>query len=146
MKRHCLAFVSLIVLALGCGEGDSTGSNDPFPNVAGVYAVTGGFDGLPSNQASFTGTLTLNQTSTQAGTLTGTGQITATINGQTIGGSLPLQQSSVSPTGQITFLVNDGSGSWTFTGQYSGQSITNGRHTLTDGQTTINGSWQGTKQ
>lgn len=137
--RSSLVASSLIVAA-ACGGGDVT-APQPFPDVAGVYNVTGGFDNVPSSQASFAGTLTLTQATRQASTLGGTFAITATINGQVLSGTLSLQQASVSPAGVVTFVLNEGGNeTWTFTGTLAGKVIS-GRHTLTDGTTTLSGSW-----
>jgi hypothetical protein len=46
MRRFLL--VLLVFAWAGCG-GDSSGPTETFPDVAGVYNVSGGFDGLASS-------------------------------------------------------------------------------------------------
>ena len=139
---RCLLGVGLLTSA-SCGGGDAAGPNLPYPAVAGVYQIDGGFDGATRSQASFTGSLTLVQATRTQATLTGTASITATINGQVLSVSdTPFSSASVTPAGVITFVFAETGVSWTFTGTLSGKIIT-GRHTLTDGTTTISGDWTG---
>jgi hypothetical protein len=118
-----------------------------FPNVAGVYSINGTFDGTPSSQASFAGTLTLAQPSLGAGNLTGSASITAQIFGQTFNISDPsITNANVSSSGVITFTLTESSeATWTFTGTASGASITAGRHTLASSSGSISGDWTGTR-
>lgn len=58
-----LAIAVLAGLALAACGGDSTGPDNPFPDVSGSYAVDGGFDGLTRSDASVSGSLTLTQAS-----------------------------------------------------------------------------------
>jgi hypothetical protein len=136
----------LVVTALlfGCGS-DSSGPSHPFPNAAGAYAVDGGFDGFTRTDASVTGSLTLNQASQDTGTLTGA--ITLTLNVQGDVSTLsdePILSASVTPSGVVSFRITGTGVSWTFTGTLSGKTIT-GRHTLTDGTSTLSGDWTGTR-
>ncbi len=133
----------------GCGGdgGDTTDPDDPFPDVAGVYNVQGGFDNLTADEASFVGSLILNQASRQNGELTGTMSVTATINGDvTTAGNVAIQSASVSPSGTVSFTLGSiaNGGSWTFSGTASGETIS-GRHTLTDGNLTFSGNWTATQ-
>ncbi len=62
-------FLAVLVACLisACG-GDSSGPSDVFPNAAGVYNVSGSFDGLSSSDAHFEGTRFLAPHSSAAGT------------------------------------------------------------------------------
>ena len=134
----------LLTLALlpACGGGDSNEPEDPFPDAAGVYQVTGGFDDLPSNVGSFTGTLEITQASRSSGTLGGSAAILATIDGQVFNISDPaLDDANVSPSGVVSFTIVQG-GTWTFSGTLAGNSITTGRHTLSAGGESFSGNWQ----
>ena len=136
----------VVVFAFGCG-GDSNAPNPAFPDAAGVYSMNGGFDGIPSSEASFIGTLTLTQASRAQGTLGGSATVTATIGGDAITATEDaLTQASVSTAGAITFTMTDPSGTWTFTGTLAGNSIAQGRHTVSaPGTGTISGSWTGSR-
>jgi hypothetical protein len=136
----------LAVVALGCG-GDSGGPSTTFPNAAGNYNITGGFDGFTASQASFTGTVTLTQASREQGTLGGSMSVTATLGTDVLTGSDDaLDQASVATNGAVTFTMTDPSGTWTFDGTLSGNSINQGRHTLNaPGTGSISGSWTGTR-
>lgn len=137
----------LLALSLlpACG-GDSTEPEDPFPDAAGVYQVSGGFDGLPSNVGSFSGTLEITQATRSSGTLQGSAAILATIDGDVFNLNDPvLDGANVSPAGVLSFTIADNSGTWTFTGTLSGNTITSGRHTLSAGGESISGNWQGSR-
>jgi hypothetical protein len=143
--RAVVLLVSLAVI--GCGGGDSNAPNPAFPDAAGVYSVSGDFDGLTPAEASFVGTVTLTQASREGGTLGGSASITATVGSDAATASDDaLDQASVSQTGALAFTLVDQSGTWTFTGTLSGNSITGGRHTLNvPGSGTISGNWTGTR-
>ncbi len=146
--RHALSGVLLAfaLLASACGGGDSNEPEDPFPDAAGVYQISGGFDGIPSNVGSFSGTLEITQATRSSGTLQGTAAILATIDGDVFNLSDPvLDGANVSPTGALSFTMADNSGTWTFTGTLSGNTISGGRHTLSAGSESISGNWQGTR-
>jgi hypothetical protein len=142
--RDWLHLSSLFAIACG-GGGESLAPDQPFPDVSGPYQLAGGFDGLSHSQASFTGTLTLEQASTQSGTLTGTASLTLSIDGDisTIA-DVALQAASVTPGGVVSFRLGStaAGGSWTFSGTRSAGVIT-GRHTLTDQESTFSGGWTG---
>ncbi len=55
LMRLALSGVLLTTALLGCGGDDSNEPDDPFPDVEGVYEVSGTFDGIPTNQAFFDG-------------------------------------------------------------------------------------------
>src|SRR5215207_3163026 len=142
--RNWLHLSSLFAVACG-GGGESLAPDQPFPDVSGPYQLAGGFDGLSQSEASFTGTLTLEQASTQSGSLTGTASLTLSIDGDvsTIA-DVPLQAASVTPGGVVSFRLGSttAGGSWTFSGTRSAGVIT-GRHTLTDRESTFSGGWTG---
>jgi hypothetical protein len=135
------------IIAFGCGGDDSNAPNPAFPDAAGVYNITGNFDGYPESQASFTGTVTLTQATRTQGTLGGSASITATLGSDVLTGTDDaLSQASVASNGAITFTMVDPSGTWTFNGTLSGNSINQGRHTLNaPGTGSISGSWTGTR-
>ena len=138
-----LIALSLVALGNGCGGGDLAAPQPTFPDVAGVYSVTGVFDDFPANDASFNGTLTLTQTSRESGALGGTMAVTTMIGGDVTGGTLPLRQATVTPNGEVTFVLSgDENATWTFTGTRSSTTIT-GRHTLSDGTQRFSGDWRG---
>ncbi len=148
--QRCWAVRALLCLGLlasaGCGGGsDATEPNFPYPAVAGIYQMDGGFDGATRSQASFTGSLTLTQANRTVPDLGATASITATIEGQVFSISNQTASSaSVTPAGVITVQFAGGGASWTFSGTLSGRIIT-GRHTLSDGTSTTSGDWTGVK-
>ena len=138
----------LLALSLlpACGGGDSNAPEDPFPDAAGVYQVSGGFDGIPSSIGSFSGTLEITQASRSSGTLQGSAAILATIDGNVININDPvLDGANVSPAGVLSFTLADNSGTWTFTGILSGNAVTGGRHTISAGGESLSGNWQGAR-
>jgi hypothetical protein len=137
----------LLALSLlpACG-GDSTEPEEPFPDAAGVYQVSGGFDGIPSSVGSFSGTLEITQATRSSGTLQGSAAILATIDDNVFNINDPvLSGANVSPAGVLSFTMADNSGTWTFTGTLSGNTITAGRHTLSAGGESLSGNWQGSR-
>jgi hypothetical protein len=141
--RLALGGVLLTTALFGCGGGDSNEPEDPFPDVAGLYEVSGTFDDLPANVAFFDGTLTLTQASQATGDLQGTLSVLVTIDDEIFNiVDNALTPASVSPSGVIAFTAADASGTWTFSGTASGSSITDGRHTLTAGSNSFSGAWQ----
>jgi hypothetical protein len=142
---HGVFYLLAVALVANCG-GDSNEPEDPFPDAAGVYEISGGFDGIPSSDASFTGTLELTQASRASGALGGSAAILAEISGEVSNiTDDALSSANVSPSGVITFTATDPSGTWTFTGTLSGNTISQGRHTISSGDVSISGSWQGTR-
>jgi hypothetical protein len=135
--RFSLLHFLVLTLAAGCG-GDSNEPNEPFPDASGVYSINGGFDDI---ELSFTGTLEVSQSSRQSGALTGT-LVVVDPDGNTLNGTL--DNASVSTVGVLGFTIADPDGTWTFTGRLSGDSITHGRHTISDGSQSFSGTWQGT--
>lgn len=140
--------VSLLLAALllaNCG-GDSNEPEDPFPDAAGIYEVGGGFDDLPSSQASFEGTLELTQASRESGTLQGSASLLVELAGDVFNITDDvLSGATVSPGGVISFTMAGGSSTWTFTGTLSGNNITQGRHTLAGGEDNFSGDWFATR-
>jgi hypothetical protein len=119
--RFALSAVLLpLALLTACG-GDSNEPEDPFPDAAGVYQVSGGFDDIPSNVGSFQGTLELTQASRSSGTLQGSAALLATLDGDVFNLSDPaLANANVSPSGVLTFTMDGGGATWTFSGTLSG--------------------------
>jgi hypothetical protein len=116
-----------LALLTACG-GDSNEPEDPFPDAAGVYQVSGGFDDIPSNVGSFQGTLELTQASRSSGTLQGSAAILATLEGDVFNLSDPaLANANVSPSGVLSFTMAGAGATWTFSGTLSGTTITTGR-------------------
>lgn len=143
MRRFLAVF--LVCLVGACG-GDSSGPNDVFPNAAGVYNVTGTFDGLSSAAAHFEGTLTLTQATQETGTLGGSAAYLVTISGQLFNvNDVSIDGAAVSPSGVVTFSLVDGGDSWTFSGTLSGTTLTSGRHTLDTSSGSVSGAWGGTR-
>jgi hypothetical protein len=143
--RLPLSGVLLLALLTACG-GDSNEPEDPFPDAAGVYQVSGGFDDIPSNVGSFQGTLELTQASRSSGTLQGSAAILATLEGDVFNLSDPgLANANVSPPGVLSFTMVEAGATWTFSGTLSGTTITTGRHTLSDGVQSFSGNWQGNR-
>jgi hypothetical protein len=143
--RGVKLLVALVVL--GCGGGDSNAPNPAFPNAAGVYTMTGGFDGFTASEASFSGSFTLTQASLTHGTLGGSANVTVRLSDQigTVTDNA-VERASVSSAGAITFTITDPDGSWTFNGTLAGSSITGGRHTLNvPGTGVISGDWTGSR-
>jgi len=138
-----LALGGVFAMALlGCGGGDGNEPEDPFPDVEGVYEVSGSFDDVPASEAFFDGTLTLTQASPEAGDLEGSLSVLATIGDDVFNVvDNALAAASVSPTGVIAFTAADPTGTWTFSGTVSGTSIIEGRHTLSDGSISVSGPW-----
>jgi hypothetical protein len=140
--RLALGGVLLTIALLGCG-GDSNDPDEPFPDVAGVYEIEGTLDDLPANVAHFEGTMELTQASRESGDLEGSLDVLATIDADIFNISDDnLSPASVSPSGVIAFTAADPSETWTFSGTASGNSIINGRHTLSDGNNSFSGPWR----
>ena len=145
MRVPLRASLLLALLAVGCGGGDSTDPADPFPDASGVYQVSGGFDGLSSGEASFEGTLTLEQASQESGALTGSASFVATIGTDVFSLSDDdLSNATVSTAGVVSFTMVGG-GTWTFTGTLVSGDLAQGRHTLSAGSESASGDWTGTR-
>jgi hypothetical protein len=145
--RHALRGVLFsCALLTACGGGDANEPEDPFPDAAGVYEMSGGFDGIPTSVGSFEGTLELTQASRSSGTLQGSASILATLDGDVFNlADDILANANVSPSGVLTFTMGNASATWAFSGTLSGTSLTQGRHTLSDGIQTLSGNWQGSR-
>jgi hypothetical protein len=112
------------------------------PDVAGVYSVTGRFDALPSGTSSFSGTLTLTQASRQSGTLAGSAALVVRIEGDVFNINQAAALATVSPEGVLAFSLPGNTAHWTFTGTKFSNTIELGRHTLSDGTSSLSGSWE----
>jgi hypothetical protein len=139
--------VSLALSSCGGDGGDSTGPDNGFPQVSGIYSIQGRFDGLTADEAAFAGTLILDQASRHSGDLTGS--LTMTISAQgavNSTGEAPLESASVTQQGAVSFRLGPSPASgWTFTGTLVGGITITGTHTLTDGQTaSFPGTWTAT--
>src|SRR5687767_9039786 len=125
-------YLLALAFIVACG-GDSNEPEDPFPDAAGVYEASGGFDGIPSADGSFEGTLDLTQASRQSGTLEGSAAFLAEIDGEIFNLADEVGSATVSPSGVIVFTLGEPGATWTFTGTLSGNNIGQGRHTLSSG-------------
>ena len=116
MPRLWLAALGAIAV-IGCGDDTSGGGpNDSFPDVAGVYAVEGTFDGFTPEEASFTGSVTIDQESLESSILSGTADILLTAEaGDLALNDVELQDASVTLSGVVAFRVEHGGRLvWTF--------------------------------
>ena len=139
MRFH-LGIAVLTVLAACGGDSPSAPQEPTYPAVAGTFAVSGGFDGLTSQQANFSGTVTFAQASRESPNLTGTFNVTANVSGSVFLVAAPVQAATVTAAGVLSFAVADASGQWSFSGTMSGTTAS-GRHTLTDGTDAFAGNW-----
>ena len=143
MSRLWLATLGAAAL-IACGDDSNGEPNELFPDVAGVYAIEGQFDGVDPSDLAFTGTVTIEQESLESSLLTGTADITVTSSGE--GGftitDAELQNAAVDLAGVVSFTVQQGPFSWEFTGERAGDLI-EGNHTLTSGAESITGTWSG---
>jgi len=138
------AFGAAAVMA--CGDDSSGGGpTDFFPDVAGVYTIQGGFDDVAPEDASFTGTVTIEQASLESSLLTGTADITLTADaGNLVINDAELQDATVTLSGVVDFRVESQANNvtWTFSGERAGD-VLEGRHTLMQGSTSQMGDWSG---
>jgi hypothetical protein len=147
MPRLWLAALGAAAV-IACGDDTSGGGpNDLFPDVAGVYLIQGEFDAVPPEDASFTGTVTIEQESLESSLLSGTADITLTTTTEPLDiNGAELQDASVTLAGEVEFTVPSAPDnvSWTFTGERAGD-LLEGRHTLTQGSESQSGDWSGTR-
>ena len=146
MPRLWLAALGAAAV-IACGDDSSGGGpNELFPDVAGVYAIEGEFDAVPPEDASFTGTVTIEQESLESSLLAGTADITLTsIAGNLVINDAELEDASVTLAGVVVFTVPGESGvTWTFTGERAGD-VLEGQHTLTQGSESQSGDWSGSR-
>jgi hypothetical protein len=143
MSRLWLAALGAAAV-IACGDDTSGGEpNEPFPDVAGVYAVEGEFDGVDPSQASFTGSVTIEQESLESSILTGTATITISTTATNIDFTgAELENAAVTLAGVVSFTITDGPASWEFTGERAGD-ILEGDHTLTVNSESMTGTWTG---
>lgn len=143
MPRLWLAALGAAAV-IACGDDTSGGGpNDLFPDVAGVYAVEGEFDAVPPEDASFAGTVTIEQASLESSILGGTADITLTTEAENIFiNDAELQDASVTLAGEVAFTIESSNVSWTFIGERAG-TLLEGDHTLTIGSESRSGTWSG---
>jgi hypothetical protein len=143
MSRVWLAALGAIAV-VACGDDNGNDPNDVFPDVAGVYAVAGQFDGVPPSDLSFTGTVTIEQESVESSLLTGTADLTiaSSTNGNTTISDAELLNAGVDLGGNVAFTLEQGAVSWAFVGEKAGD-ILSGTDTLTLGDETFIGTWSG---
>ncbi len=145
MPRHWLAALGAFAV-IACGDDNSGGGpNDVFPDVAGVYAVEGTFDGFTPEEASFTGSVTIEQESVELSTLGGTADLLLTAEaGNLVLNDIELQDATVTLSGVVEFTVTSSADNvtWTFSGERAGD-VLEGDHTLTQGSTSQSGPWSG---
>lgn len=145
MPRLWLAALGAAAV-IACGDDTSGGGpNDLFPDVAGVYPIQGEFDAVLPEDASFTGTVTIEQASLESSLLTGTADIILTADaGNLVINDAELLDASVTLAGEVEFTVESQADnvSWTFSGERAGD-LLEGRHTLTQGSESQSGDWSG---
>ena len=109
MPRLWLAALGAAAV-IACGDDTSGGGpNDLFPDVAGTYAIQGGFDGVPA--------------SLESSLLDGTASITLIDDtGNLVISNADLQDASVTLAGVVEFTVESpaSNATWTFTGERAG--------------------------
>jgi hypothetical protein len=142
MSRLWLAALAAVAV-LACGEDDANGPADAFPDVAGVYTVEGQFDEADPSDLAFNGTITIEQESLETSLLTGTADLTIiTPTGTFPVNDAELLDANVNLVGDVTFSLEQGSVSWDFVGDKSGDVLT-GTHNLTLGTQSYTGTWTG---
>ena len=145
MSRLWLAALGAAAV-IACG--DDNNPNELFPDVAGTYDIEGEFDGLDPNTNFFTGTMTIEQESLESSLLTGTANIAVTsIIGPFSVTGAELLDASVDLAGQVVFQLRDEGEdvTWDFQGERFGDVI-QGDHTVTQGTTTLTGTWTATRR
>ena len=146
MSRLWLAALGAAAV-IACG--DDNDPNEQFPDVAGTYAIEGQFDGFDPSDASFTGTMTIEQESLESSLLTGTANITVTttVIGNLTVTNAELLDASVDRAGQVVFQLRDDEQdvTWDFQGESAGDVI-GGDHTVTQGTATATGTWTAERQ
>jgi hypothetical protein len=143
MSRVWLAALGALAV-VACGDDSGNDPNDVFPEVAGVYAVQGQFDGVDPSDLSFNGTVTIEQESVESSLLTGTADLTivSATNGNTTVNDAELLNAGVDLGGTVAFTLEQGTVSWAFVGEKGGDVLT-GTDTLTLGDQTFTGTWSG---
>ena len=125
------------------GQTVLTGSY-PYPNVAGTWNITGTFDELPT--ASITGTFALTQQSRFSGSITGVANLITVMGGQVFPVPNYPIAATVTSTGVLSFTLTEATAAtWSFVGTIAGNTVSDGRHTLSDGITPHSGSWRATR-
>ena len=141
MPRLWLAALGATAV-LACGDDTSGGGpNDLFPDVEGVYAISGDFNETGGDSV-VTGSVTISQESLESSPLTGTASVLLTATAGNLSVSGELVDASVTLAGVVVFTVEGGGASWTFSGERAGD-VLEGQHVLTDGSVTADGDWSG---
>ena len=142
MSRVWLAALGVIAV-VACGD-DGNDPNDVFPDVAGVYAVEGEFDGIDPSDLSFTGTVTIEQESVESSLLTVSADLTivSSTSGNTVINDAELLNAGVDLGGTVAFTLEQGNVDWAFVGEKGGDVLI-GTDTLTQGTETFIGTWSG---
>ena len=133
MSRVWLAALGALAV-VACSDDNGNDPSDVFPDVAGVYAVAGQFDGIDPSDLSFTGTVTIEQESLESSLLTGSADFTIV---SSTGGNTTVNDAELLNAG-----VDQGTVSWAFVGEKGGDVLT-GTDTLTLGDQTFTGTWSG---
>jgi hypothetical protein len=134
------SLAGLAAFGAACGDDDSGPSTPTFPNVAGVYQISGTFDEATSEEASFTGTVEVTQATLESGVLGGNLEATLNILGEETPISGALTSASVTESGAIAWTVTDEGITWRFNGNMSGTGMS-GRHLVND---SVEGDWSAT--
>ena len=142
MSRLWLATLGAAAL-IACGDDSNGEPNELFPDVAGVYAIEGQFDGVDPSDLAFTGTVTIEQESLESSLLTGTANIIVnTTAGNFDFTGVELQNAAVTLAGVVSFTITEGPATWDFSGERAGD-ILEGDHTLTVDSESMTGTWTG---
>ena len=142
MSRVWLSALGALAIA-ACSDDNGNDPNELFPDVAGVYTVTGQFDGIDPADRSFNGTVTIEQESLESSLLTGTANLTiVSTSGTTTVNGAELLNAGVDLGGNVAFDLEQGAIAWEFTGEKAGD-ILAGTHVLIQGGETLNGTWSG---
>jgi hypothetical protein len=134
--RRFLAIAVAVALS-ACG-GDSTGPDNRYPAVEGVYAVSFTFDDFPSSLAHGNGTISFSQPNRDVGDLIGSAAMTITL-GSTVVFVTTVSDAYVNRDGTIRFQFGNSSG-WGFDGAITGRRIS-GRHILIGDSDSWAGTW-----
>lgn len=149
--RMSQAFVLSAMLA-GCGSEAPSEPQAPIPArpaIAGTYFIDARFDSLTSPALGSNGFLGLGYVSVETRVMGGAMRMGATLGKNyfpsweasgIISFASGLQDVILSPDNTISFSLTARGTQWTFSGTVAGQTA-RGRHTLSDGVTTLSGDW-----
>ena len=143
MSRVWLATLGALAV-VACSDDNGSDPSEVFPDVGGVYAVEGQFDGIDPSDLSFTGTVTIEQESVESSLLTGSADLTivSSTGGNTVVNDAELLNAGVDLGGTVAFTLEQGTVSWAFVGEKGGDVLI-GTDTLTLGDQTYIGTWSG---